>query len=105
MTTPTKQPILSQGILTPSCDITPTRETARDEYGFASLTQNGSEAPRDGTETAAMGVGVLCGAVVYYFHDDGLEVQVPARAVHHVEQALVHLKLALDVARQLHLIS
>ena len=49
MTTPTKQPILSQGILTPSCDITPTRETARDEYGFASLTQNGSEAPRDGT--------------------------------------------------------
>ena len=47
MTTPTKQPILSQGILTPSCDITPTRETARDEYGFASLTQNGSEAPRD----------------------------------------------------------
>ena len=48
MTTPTKQPILSQGILTPSCDITPTRETARDEYGFASLTQNGSEAPRDG---------------------------------------------------------
>ena len=53
----------------------------------------------------AVGVGVLCGAVVYYFHDDGLEVQVPARAVHHVEQALVHLKLALDVARQLHLIS
>ena len=40
MTTPTKQPILSQGILTPSCDITPTRETARDDnaYGFASLT-------------------------------------------------------------------
>ena len=50
MTTPTKQPILSQGILTPSCDITPTRETARDDDAydeFASLTQAGSEAPRD----------------------------------------------------------
>ena len=54
MTTPTKQPILSQGILTPSCGITPTRETARDDaYGFASLTQNGSEAPRDGTAPSA----------------------------------------------------
>ena len=52
MTTPTK-PILSQGILTPSCDITPTRETAREDNAydeFASLTQNDcSEAPRDGT--------------------------------------------------------
>ena len=48
MSTPTK-PGLPKSILTPSCDITPTRETARDEYGFASLTQNGSEAPRDGT--------------------------------------------------------
>ena len=52
MSTPTKPPGLSQGILTPSCDITPTRETARDdayEDGFA-LTQNDcSEAPRDGT--------------------------------------------------------
>ena len=37
--------------------------------------------------------------------DDGTDFQVPARAVHHAEQALVHLKLALDVARQLHLIS
>ena len=44
-------------------------------------------------------------AVSYYFHDDGTDFQVPARAVHHAEQALVHLKLALDVARQLHLIS
>ena len=75
MTTPTKQPILSQGILTPSCDITPTRETARDEYGFASLTQNGSETPRD---------------------DDGLQVQVPARVAHHVELALTHAKLAFS---------
>ena len=53
MTTPTKNPPqLAQGILTPSCDITPTRETARDDYaydGFAALSQNGSEAPRDGT--------------------------------------------------------
>ena len=53
----------------------------------------------------AVGVGVLVGAAVYYFHDDGTDFQVPARAVHHAEQALVHLKLALDVARQLHLIS
>ena len=64
MTTPTKQPILSQGILTPSCDITPTRETAReDEFDDFALSQNDcSELPRD-------------------------------------------VKLALDVARQLHLIS
>ena len=49
MSTPTKP--IAVGILTPSCDITPTRETARDgAYDeFASLTQNGSEAPRDGT--------------------------------------------------------
>ena len=53
----------------------------------------------------AVGVGVLVGAAVYYFHDDGTDFQVPARAVHHAEQALVHVKLALDVARQLHLIS
>ena len=54
MTTPTKNaPQLAQGILTPSCDITPTRETAREDDAydeFASLTQNDcSEAPRDGT--------------------------------------------------------
>ena len=50
MTTPTKTPILSQGILTPSCDITPTRETAREDDEFASLGQNDcSEAPRDRT--------------------------------------------------------
>ena len=53
MTTPTKQPNLSTSILTPSCDITPTRETAREDNAydeFASLTQNDcSEAPRDGT--------------------------------------------------------
>ena len=48
---------------------------------------------------------MIVGATVYYFHDDGTDFQVPARAVHHAEQALVHLKLALDVARQLHLIS
>ena len=50
MTTPTKQPILSQGIITPSCDITPTRETAREDaaYDDFALTQNDcSEAPRD----------------------------------------------------------
>ena len=50
MTTPTKQPNLSTSILTPSCDITPTRETAREDNAydeFASLTQAGSEAPRD----------------------------------------------------------
>ena len=95
MTTPTKQPILSQGILTPSCDITPTRETAREDDAydeFASCVR-------------AVGVGVLVGAAVYVFHDDGTDFQVPARAVHHVEQALVHVKLALDVARQLHFIS
>ena len=98
MRTPTKNTPIGTSILTPSCNITPTRETARDgAYDeFASLTQNGSEAPRDGTETAAMGVGVLCGAVVYYFHDDGLEVQVPTRVAHHVELALTHAKLALS---------
>ena len=53
----------------------------------------------------AVGVGVLVGTAVYVFHDDGADFQVPARAVHHVEHALMHLKLALDVARQLHLIS
>ena len=51
MSTPTKTPGLPQGIITPSCDITPTRETARDDTAydeFASLTQNDcSEAPRD----------------------------------------------------------
>lgn len=53
MTTPTKQPILSQGIITPSCDITPTRETAREDaaYDDFALTQNdcseAPEAPRD----------------------------------------------------------
>ena len=190
MTTPTKQPILSQSILTPSVNITPTRETAREDDlydDFASTQNDCSEAPRDGNapssapavsvepaydgaepspsspftydgdgaraepaggfdsfdpfpgipaptkpeeihETAAaepetaeddasatralstlvgddLGVGVLVGAAVYYFHDDDTDFQVPARAVHHAEQALVHLKLALDVARQLHLIS
>jgi len=51
MSTPTKTPGLPQGILTPSCDITPTRETAReDEFDDFALTQNDcSEAPRDGT--------------------------------------------------------
>ena len=44
----------------------------------------------------AVGVGVLVGAAVYYFHDDGLEVQVPARVAHHVELALTHAKLALS---------
>ena len=63
MTTPTKQPILSQGILTPSCDITPTRETARDDDAydeFASLTQNDcSELPRDdAAPTSAPAVSV-----------------------------------------------
>ena len=57
MTTPTKQPNLSTSILTPSCDITPTRETAREDNAydeFASLTQNDcSEAPRDGTAPSA----------------------------------------------------
>ena len=138
MSTPTKQPILSQGILTPSCDITPTRETAReDEFDDFALSQNDcSELPRDDaapTSAPAVSVepaydgaepspsspftydgdgdraepagGLLVGAAVYYFHDDGTDFQVPARAVHHAEQALVHLKLALDVARQLHLIS
>ena len=61
MSTPTKAPGLPQGIITPSCDVTPTRETARDsEYDdFASLTQNGTEAPRDGTApTSAPAVSV-----------------------------------------------
>ena len=94
MSTPTKTPGLPQGIITPSCDVTPTRETARDsEYDDFALTQN------DCSEA------LLVGAAVYYFHDDGTDFQVPARAVHHAEQALVNLKLALDVARQLHLIS
>ena len=44
----------------------------------------------------AVGVGVLVGAAVYYFHDDGLEVQVPTRVAHHVELALTHAKLALS---------
>ena len=44
----------------------------------------------------AVGVGVLVGAAVYYFHDDGLQVQVPARVAHHVELALTHAKLALS---------
>ena len=94
MTTPTKQPNLSTSILTPSCDITPTRETAREEHAYDEF-----------ASFRAVGVGVLVGAAVYYFHDDGTDFQVPARAVHHAEQALVHVKLALDVARQLHLIS
>ena len=74
MTTPTKQPILSQGIITPSCDITPTRETAREDaaYDDFALTQNDCS------------------------DDDGLEVQVPTRVAHHVELALTHAKLALS---------
>ena len=141
MSTPTKTPGLPQGIITPSCDVTPTRETARDDglYDDFALTQNDCSDERgvnDAERTLleptvrkqvraerrarfaealsaavrraclrAVGVGVLVGAAVYYFHDDGTDFQVPARAVHHAEQALVHLKLALDVARQLHLIS
>ena len=135
MTTPTKNPPqLAHGILTPSCDITPTRETAREddayEDGFA-LTQNdcSEAAARDDAAPCAPAVSVepaydatepspsspftyagdgaraVVGAAAYYFHDAGTDFQVPARAVHHAEQALVHLKLALDVARQLHLIS
>ena len=75
------------------------------------MTPSSRRPPRPSPTTAptatvrAVGVGVLVGAAVYYFHDDGTDFQVPARAVHHAEQALVHLKLALDVARQLHLIS
>ena len=50
MSTPTKNTPIGTSILTPSCNITPTRETARDDAyddGFA-LTQNDcSEAPRD----------------------------------------------------------
>ena len=48
MRTPTKNTPIGTSILTPSCNITPTRETARDgAYDeFASLTQNDcSEAP------------------------------------------------------------
>ena len=44
----------------------------------------------------AVGVGVLVGAAVYYFHDDGTDFQVPARVAHHVELALTHAKLALS---------
>ena len=44
----------------------------------------------------AVGVGVLVGATVYYFHDDGTDFQVPARVAHHVELALTHAKLALS---------
>ena len=103
MSTPTKTPGLPQGIITPSCDVTPTRETAReDEFDDFALA-HGAAVRR--ACLRAVGVGVLVGAAVYYFHDDGTDFQVPARAVHHAEQALVHLKLALDVARQLHLIS
>ena len=40
----------------------------------------------------AVGVGVLVGAAVYYFHDDGLEVQVPARVAHHVDLEHAFLK-------------
>ena len=222
MRTPTKNTPIGTSILTPSCNITPTRETARDgAYDeFASLTQNDcSEAPRDGTAPStppagsvepaydgaepspsspftydgvraepaaggfdslrqlhrayaerdqnarqvraliqaereqralleeatlrecaayergvndaeralleptvrkqvraerrerfaeavsaavrraclqAVGVGVLVGAAVYYFHDDGTDFQVPARVAHHVELALTHAKLALS---------
>ena len=45
----------------------------------------------------AVGVGVLVGAAVYYFYDDdSLQVQVPARVAHHVELALTHAKLAFS---------
>ena len=44
----------------------------------------------------AVGVGVIVGATVYYFHDDGTDFQVPARVAHHVELALTHAKLALS---------
>ena len=44
----------------------------------------------------AVGVGVLVGAAVYYFHDDGTDFQVPARVAHHVELALTHAKLAFS---------
>jgi len=44
-----------------------------------------------------VGVGVLVGAAVYYFYDDdGLQVQMPARVVYHLELALTHAKLALS---------
>ena len=61
MSTPTKTPGLPQGILTPSCDVTPTRETAReDEFDDFALSQNDcSELPRDGTApTSAPAVSV-----------------------------------------------
>ena len=61
MSTPTKTPGLPQGILTPSCDITPTRETAReDEFDDFALSQNDcSELPRDdAAPTSAPAVSV-----------------------------------------------
>ena len=120
MRTPTKNTPIGTSILTPSCNITPTRETARDgAYDeFASLTQNDcSEAPRDGpapSEAPAVSVepaydgaepspsspftydGAGDRAEPAYFHDDGTDFQVPARAVHHVELALTHAKLAFS---------
>ena len=47
MSTPTKTPGLPQGIITPSCDITPTRETAREDaaYDDFALTQNDCSCP------------------------------------------------------------
>ena len=62
MSTPTKTPGLPQGILTPSCDITPTRETRDDdayEDGFA-LTQNdcSEAAARDDAAPSAPAVSV-----------------------------------------------
>ena len=56
MSTPTKTPGLPQGIITPSCDITPTRETAREDaaYDDFALTQNDcSEAPERPRDDAA----------------------------------------------------
>ena len=62
MSTPTKTPGLPQGIITPSCDITPTRETARDDaaYDDFALSQNDcSELPRDdAAPTSAPAVSV-----------------------------------------------
>ena len=62
MSTPTKTPGLPQGIITPSCDITPTRETARDDaaYDDFALSQNDcSELPRDdASPTSAPAVSV-----------------------------------------------
>ena len=101
MTTPTKQPILSQGIITPSCDITPTRETARDDDaydGFASTQNDCSEAPRDGTapstppavsvEPAYDGAEPSPSSPFTY---DGVRAE-PAAG----ELALTHAKLALS---------